>query len=132
MPEKHYQHLFSAVYDEQVSDGELEKFDAHLVTCAACAIAFEEYRGSLDVMHDIERSSIFLKRDGTRGTSHQMSVELLQLTIADLLVINGGEQMLIVLFRHQISPSAAGNKTSELRSRGTSCARARLSLDLTV
>jgi hypothetical protein len=51
MPVTHLHQLFSAAYDDALSDQQAVQFEEHLRTCAECAAAYEAFRISIDAVH---------------------------------------------------------------------------------
>jgi hypothetical protein len=56
MPVSHVEQLFSAAYDDMLSEREAERFHRHLRECASCATAYERFRVSIDAVHQLPQA----------------------------------------------------------------------------
>lgn len=53
MPPRHVDDLFSAAYDDQLSDSQRQWFTAHLHECSPCRTAYEHFQSGIDTLRSM-------------------------------------------------------------------------------
>ncbi|TMB89389.1 MAG: hypothetical protein E6J45_10225 [Chloroflexi bacterium] len=56
MPPTHVEQLFSAAYDEMLSEREAERFRQHIRDCGQCAAGYEAFRASVDAVRALPQA----------------------------------------------------------------------------
>lgn len=55
-PRRHLDDLFSAAYEDELSPIEEARFHAHMQSCAPCAAAYAEFRGTVEALREMPKA----------------------------------------------------------------------------
>ena len=56
MPQRHVEDLFSAAYDDELTESQADSFHQHLRGCATCASGYETFRASVDAVRALPQA----------------------------------------------------------------------------